>query len=107
MWHKGEIKSLISEGKRIENHLHRRIPQTDDDDIIARTFRDIMLRGNVRSALNYLSRKTNGGVLQLDGLIPEACDNGETLMRSSRDILNDKHPNGKVLPSSWTALPSP
>ena len=56
-----------------------------------------MLQGKVRSALNYLSRKTNGGVLQLDDLIPET---NETLMRSTRDILNDKHPVGKVPPPS-------
>ena len=59
-----------------------------------------MLRRKVRSALNYLSRKASGGVLQLGDLIPEASDNGETLMRSTRDILNDKHPKSKVPPSS-------
>ena len=85
--------------KCIQNHLHRSTPQTDDE-IIAKTFRDIMLQGKVRSALNYLSRKTNGGVLQLDDLIPETSSNGETLMRSARDILNDKHPKGKAPPPS-------
>ena len=59
---------------------------------IARTFRDIMLQGKVTSALNYLSSKTNGGVLHLDDFVPETTSNGETKMRSTRDILNDKHP---------------
>ena len=50
----------------------------------------------VRNALNYLSRKTSGGVLQLDDLIPEATSNGETNMRSARDI-----PLGQVLINTY------
>ena len=100
MWHKGEIESLISEGKCIQNHLQRRIPPTDDDEIIARRFRDIMLRGKVRSALNYISQ----------GKQVLVCFNWITsylkqvtlakLMQSTRDILNYKHQKGKVPPSS-------
>ena len=59
-----------------------------------------MLQGKVKSALNYLSRKTNGGVLQLDDLVSETTSNGETKMHSVRDILNDKHPKSKAPLSS-------
>lgn len=59
-----------------------------------------MLQGKVTSALNYLSSKTNGGVLHLDDLVPETTSNGETKMRSTRDILNDKHPKGRAPPLS-------
>ena len=59
-----------------------------------------MLQGKVKSALNYLSRKTNGGMLQLDDLVSETTNNGETKMHSVRDIFNDKHPKGKAPLSS-------
>ena len=90
LWHKGEILSLICEGKCIQNHLHRSTRQTDDE-AISRTFRDIMLQGKVTSALNYLSSKTNGGVLHLDDLVPETTSNGQTKMQSARDILETNH----------------
>lgn len=59
-----------------------------------------MLQGKVTSALNYLSSKANGGVLHSDNLVPETTSNGETKMRSARDILNDKYPKGRAPPSS-------
>ena len=37
----------------------------------------------VTSALNYLSRKTNGGVCHLDHLVSETASNDETKMRSA------------------------
>ena len=40
-----------------------------------------MLKGKVRSALDYLSKKTNGGVLQLYHFTPETTNNGETKMQ--------------------------
>lgn len=70
--------------------------QTYEDEVIARNF---TLQEKVKSALNYLLSRTSG-VLQLDDLIPEASSNSETLMHSTRKILNNKHPKGEVPPSS-------
>ena len=56
-----------------------------------------MFKGKVTIALNYLSRKTNGGVLQLDDLVPETTSTGETEMRSPKD---NKHPKGRAPPLS-------
>ena len=47
-----------------------------------------MAQGKVRSALSYLSREQNGGVLGLDDIIPQ------THGLTTRDILRDKHPTG-------------
>ena len=55
-----------------------------------------MLQGKVQSALRYLSRNTSGGVLKLDDMVPETSSNGETKLRSTRNILLDKHPSGKA-----------
>ena len=42
-------------------------------------------------------------MFQLDDLVPETTSNGETEMRTARDILTDKHPKGRA-PSSFTLL---
>ena len=47
----------------------------------------------MRSALQYLSRNTRGGVLSLD-MIPTVSSNSEPELRSTRDVLQDKHPVG-------------
>ena len=70
-----------------------------DNDSITRTFRDLILNGKVRAALRFLSRNTNGGILKLDELIPEKAEDGETEMRSVREILEDKHPKAMSPPS--------
>ena len=59
-----------------------------------------MLQGKVKNALNYLSSKTNGGVLHFDDLVPGTTSNGEAKMRSARDILNNNHPKGRAPPPS-------
>ena len=54
-----------------------------------------MLQGKTQSALRYLSRNTNDGVLQLDDLVPETANIDETEMHTVRNILHNKHPLGK------------
>ena len=41
--------------------------------------------------MHFLSRKTTGGVLQLNEMIPDITEGVET-MRSVQDILKEKHP---------------
>ena len=55
-----------------------------------------MLQGKVNGALRLLSRCENGGVLSLDDLIPTG--NEETVQRTTRDVLLDKHPDGRPAP---------
>ena len=94
LWQRGDIPSLLDEGRCIQKHLHHSTKQPDDE-AIARTFRNLMLQGKTQSALRYLSRNTNGGVLQLDDLVPETADTDETEMHTVRDILHNKYPLGK------------
>ena len=52
------------------------------------------MQGKVQNTLRHLSRKTSGGVLSLE---PEANGNGngnQTHMRTTQDVLHDKHPPG-------------
>ena len=94
LWHKGELPSLLEEGRCIQKYL-RQGRKHPDSEKISRTFRDLMMKGNIHSALRYLSRNTNGGVLKLDDMVPDTLTDGETKTRSTRDILLDKHPSGK------------
>ena len=105
LWKQGDIASLVQEGRCIQRYLLSR-PRPSDDDAIARNFGKMMEQGKVRSALQYLSRNTTGGVLSLDDMIPTGSPDSEPLLRSTRDVLQDKHPPGRpadpssLLPSS-------
>jgi hypothetical protein len=69
LWLDGDIEALLDEGECIQKRLSKSTtPQSND--VIARTFRSLMLQGKVQSALRYISRNSNGGVLKLDDLIP-------------------------------------
>ena len=94
LWREGDIPSLLEEGRCIQKYF-RQGRKHPDSEKIAQTFRDLMMKGNVHSALRYLSRNTSGGVLKLDDIVPDTLTDGETMPRSTRDILLDKHPSGK------------
>ena len=58
-----------------------------------------MLQGKVNAALRLLSCDDNGGVLSLDDLIPTGIgQNGEAVQQTTRDVLMEKHPEGKLAP---------
>ena len=62
LWLDGDIQALLDEGKCIQKRLGKATSPSNNV-AIARTFRDLMLQGKVQGALRYLSRNTNGGVL--------------------------------------------
>ena len=99
LWKCGDIQSLLQEGRCIQRYLTNR-SRPSDEGVIARNFGKMMEQGKVRNALQYLSRHTTGGVLSLDDLIP-GPDNE---LRSTRNILIDKHPAGKP-PDPSSLLP--
>ena len=94
LWLDGDIQALLDESKCIQKRLCN-ITSMSNSDAIAWTFRYLMLQGKVQSALRYPSRNINGGVLKLENLVPETTPDGESILRSTRDILTDKHPLGK------------
>ena len=105
LWKQGNIPSLVQVGRCIQRHLLSR-PRPSDDDAIARNFGKMMEQVKVRSALQYRSRKTTGGILHLNDMIPTGSPNSEPTLQSIRDVLQDKHPTGNppdpsfLLPSS-------
>ena len=94
LWLYGDIQALLDEGKCIQRRLGK-VTSPSNNDNIARIFRDLMLQGKVQGALRYLSKNTNGGVLKLEDLIPETTEDGESILRSTRDVLKEKHPLSK------------
>ena len=94
LWLDGDIEALPDEGECIQKRLSKSTtPQSND--VIARTFRSLMLQGKVQSALRYISRNSNGGVLKLDDLMPVTTREGESIQQTTREILKKKHPIGK------------
>ena len=66
-WNKGYIETLLAEGRCIQVHLPNGLVSMDES--VTRTFSKMMFTGNVRGALNYLSRKSTGVPLKLDDII--------------------------------------
>ena len=90
LWEEGEVAELLKEGQAIQKSLQKSTPAKDtrDDTGVTRRFSKLMTEGNVRAALQLLTRETGSAPLKLNDVI-EGCG------RSVRDILKDKHPSSK------------
>ena len=90
LWEKGDISELLKEGRAIQWSMRAsKLPRNASDDAkMARTFSNLMMEGNVRAALQLLTKGTESGLLRLDDVVEES---GKTV----RDILKDKHPHSE------------
>ena len=87
LWHNGDLKLLLEEGHCIQNRMiSRKFPAKNNVD--GYIFRSLMAQGKVKSALSYISRDQNSGVLGLDDIIPQ------TNSLTTCDVLRAKHPMG-------------
>ena len=103
LWSNGDFQSLLDEGKKIQQRLPQPTNQ-ENPDHIARVFSRLMLLGKVREANNFITRKSSNGTLKLDEQVPVTFANGETNMKSTLEILKDKHPQG-INPPEAILLP--
>ena len=94
LWFDGNIDALLDEGECIQNRLTKSTT-SQSTDVIARTFRNLMLQGKVQSALNCISRNSSGGILKLEDLIPMTTKEGKVIQQTTKEVLKEKHPIGK------------
>ena len=95
-WKKGDIESLLVEGRCIQSHLPNGSLSADES--VSRIFSRMMFAGNVRGALNCLSRKSTGAPLKLNDNIATK-DGGSEI---GREALSPLHPEAK--PVDFEAL---
>ena len=99
LWKEGNIDVLLHEGRCSQKHLVSSGNQMPDQERTARIFNKLMLQSKVNAALRLLSHDDSGGVLFLDDVIPTGIgQNGEVVQQTTRDILMEKHPEGKLAP---------
>ena len=104
LWLQGDIDTLLREGRCIQKHLSPPTNQPINTEKKARIFSRLMLQGKVNAALRIISSESKGGILSLDDRIPTGQDpDGNTVWPTTRDILIEKHPEGKT-PSPETLL---
>jgi len=97
LWQQGDICSLLSEDKCIQEHLP---PPTSYDSAsccAARQFDHLMSMGKVSAAVILLSHSAKGGVLSLNSLVPCGVEcSGKPIFKTVQHILTDKHPSPQL-----------
>ena len=88
MWINGDIEEIFLEGCFLQERMPQRTSK-DNFGEIARKFSKLMSMGKTKSALNYLSRNTTGGILSLDDII-QLTPGSDPI--SVREILETQHP---------------
>jgi hypothetical protein len=63
---------------------------------ITRGFSRLMLQGKVHQAVRLISIADKRGLLSLDALIPDVDSNGNAIWKTTREILLEKHHEGKT-----------
>ncbi|CAB4045801.1 Hypothetical predicted protein, partial [Paramuricea clavata] len=90
-WLKGDIKALINEGKCIQRHLISQTNMPFEYKKITRGFSRLMLQGKVHQAVRLISIAD-----KRDALIHDVDSNGNAIWKTTREILLEKHPEGKT-----------
>ena len=99
LWSQGNIHALLNEGKCIQKHLISNTRRTVEFEKIARGFSRLMLQGKIHQAVRLISNAEKGGPLSVDDLVPVGTDvDGNTNWQTTRDVLIQKHPEGKLPP---------
>ena len=82
---------LVHEGRTIQHRLPQGRNLQNDDEKFVKTFTNLVYRGKMKEAIRMLNKQAKRGrILSLDDEVEE---NGST--KYVRDILRDKHPDGK------------
>ena len=82
----------------IENHLKSTHPGSDKSRDVVCLFDHLLSEGKVCAALRLLTVTRKGGVLPFDSLIPSGSDSsGTPLFKTINEILQEKHPRGRVV----------
>ena len=90
MWENGDIEELYKECKCLQARMTGSRSSIDSERI-SRTFSNLMMLGKTKSALQFLFRKTDEGILKLDDHIPS----NEGRSCAVRELLQELHPAGK------------
>ena len=99
LWIDGQITTLLSEGKTIQNRLVRHSISSNGIHQDCRAF-ELVMQGKVNSAIRLLDSSPAGGVLRLI----DSCGGGN---QTVRDCLIDKHPPAQSVDPSMIVPVSP
>ena len=107
LWKMGSFDELITECRCIQNHFKSTHPGSDKSRDVARLFDHLLSEGKVGAALRLLTVTHKGGVLPLDSLVPSGSDSsGNPLFKTTKEILQEKHPQGRVATQNYLLDPS-
>lgn len=97
-WKKGDLDSLVHEGRTVQSQLNTHQIQHQDEGRTARSFEKLVSAGNVKAAMRLITEHQDRGCLPLDSLQPDG--------RTVKQHLQDKHPPGRpAIPSAISDSP--
>ena len=87
-WANGDVNSLVLEGRCLQKRLPKAVPSQRQEENLARTFSNLMFRGKTSNALDMLSQKGKGGVLN----ITDPANPDDPASPPVLEVLKLKHP---------------
>ena len=99
LWEKGDINSLVIEGRTIQRQLEKRATTVYEANAEARTFAKLMMEGKVKEALRILAQDSNGGVLPMSNEVLEA-------LKKKHPVRKPAVPSAVIVPNCPSQDPS-
>ncbi len=92
MWSDGDLASLLWECRAIQDRLPKTNHNTSRQQQLSSSFANLMFQGKTNAALQLLSNKGKGNLLQLNDVVGDS---------TVKEILKSKHPSGmSAMPES-------
>ncbi len=92
MWSDGDLASLLWECRAIQDRLPKTNHNISRQQQLSRSFANLMFQGKTNAALQLLSNKGKGNLLQLNDVVGDS---------TVKEILQSKHPSGmSAMPES-------
>ena len=100
-WAKGDINSLLEDGRCLQKCLPQGAPRPSSQQNLARTFSNLMFKGKTSAALDLICSKGNSTILHANDPAIKDDPNSPSVL----DVLKSKHPTAR--PASEDALLPP
>ena len=98
MWQNRQFDALLQETARCDLSLRNscHLKSDDSQDHLTRVFTRLMLQGNVRAAIHWITERSGGGVLAPSALTEIFHPDGTKSSMSVFDALRYKHPEPRI-----------
>ena len=104
-WKAGDIDTLLSEGRNIQQRIPRSNQSPNQTKQLARSFTKLMLEGKTKAALCLITEQDKGGFLHLNNIVQISPQTVPDILRQKYSVSQPAHPDAPRYPKHSSLSP--